>query len=90
MAKKRPSAKAKSQPKSAAGPAGQKAAAAKSKPVKPANPPVPKVSQNASPEKASPNPAPHKRIKGKQPDVEADPFVIIRELQEADCTGIIL
>ena len=83
MAKKRPSAKAKPNPKSTAG--SKAAAAAKSKPAKT---PVPSVSKSGTPEKASPNPAPHKRMKGKKPDVEADPQVIIRELREAVGTGI--
>lgn len=62
------------------------AAAAKSmpaKPAKPAKPPMPQPAQPVSPGEPSPNPAPMKRVKGKQTPAEQDHARIIQELQEA-------
>lgn len=55
------------------------AAAAK---TKPAAPPQQKPDAPASPGEPSPNPAPTKRVKGKQAPPEVDQQQLIRELQE--------
>ena len=71
-------AKAANKPSAKAKPSPKKAATKKA-----AVPKVPEVPlAETSPVKVSPNPAPHKRIKGKRPEV-LDPQKQIQELMEA-------
>ena len=60
-------------------PAPKKVAAAKTL----ASRPQPKQDAPASPGEPSPNPAPHKRIKGKQAPPDQDPQQVIKDLMEA-------